>query len=171
MPGLIGQHLPTGFVPNPPLGSSTLLFDNTGVLSIKRNDGSVEPVSVPQLISVRVIVTSAEVLDAYINPVPLITLPSGQFIDPISISYRKLNGTVIYDTNTTAIIKLSNTFTRFNLNSSASDPKKLINNIREDGDIIETNLSNELLFTVAYGNAENGDADYEFFITYQIIEP
>ena len=44
MPGLIGQHLPTGFVPNPPLGSSTLLFDNTGVLSIKRNDGSVEPV-------------------------------------------------------------------------------------------------------------------------------
>jgi hypothetical protein len=44
MPGLIGQHLPTGFVPNPPLGSSTLLFDNTGVLSIKRNDGSVETV-------------------------------------------------------------------------------------------------------------------------------
>ena len=41
MPGLIGQHLPTVFVPNPPLGSSTLLFDNTGVLSIKRNDGSV----------------------------------------------------------------------------------------------------------------------------------
>jgi len=44
MPGLIGQHLPTVFVPNPPLGSSTLLFDNTGVLSIKRNDGSVETV-------------------------------------------------------------------------------------------------------------------------------
>ena len=31
MPGLIGQHLPSVFVPNPPLGSSTLLFDNSGM--------------------------------------------------------------------------------------------------------------------------------------------
>lgn len=44
MPGLIGQHLPTGFVPNPPLGSSTLLFDYVGDLVMKRNDGTVEPV-------------------------------------------------------------------------------------------------------------------------------
>jgi len=41
MPGLIGQHLPVVFVPNPPLGSSTLVFDSVGDLKIKRNDGSI----------------------------------------------------------------------------------------------------------------------------------
>lgn len=42
MPGLIGQHINTAFVGNPPLGSSTLIFDNSGNLTIKRSDGSTE---------------------------------------------------------------------------------------------------------------------------------
>jgi len=46
MPGLIGQHLPVVFVPNPPLGSSTLVFDSVGDLKIKRNDGSIDSVTI-----------------------------------------------------------------------------------------------------------------------------
>lgn len=44
MPGIIGQHLPTGGVPNPPLGSSTLILDNSGALKLKRSDGSVDAI-------------------------------------------------------------------------------------------------------------------------------
>lgn len=41
MPGFIGQHLPTAYINNPPLGSTTLFFDNGGTLVMKRSDGSV----------------------------------------------------------------------------------------------------------------------------------
>jgi len=44
MPGIIGQHLTPSGVPNPPLGSSTLIFDNSGTLKLKRSNGDVDDV-------------------------------------------------------------------------------------------------------------------------------
>ena len=44
MPGFIGQHTNTALVANPPLGSSTLIFDNTGNLTVKKSDGTTQPI-------------------------------------------------------------------------------------------------------------------------------
>jgi len=44
MPGFIQQHQTPGFVPNPPLGSSTLLLNNSGILKLKRSNGDIDDV-------------------------------------------------------------------------------------------------------------------------------
>lgn len=115
--------------------------------------------------TIKVTVTSAEILDAYDTPVELIPAPAaGFYIDPISIVHKFDYDTTAYATNTSGKIVLSD-------EGSVCD----IDLTRANSDVQKTGGSDfvtdgAMLFTVETGNPTAGDSDLIIFITYQVIE-
>jgi hypothetical protein len=122
-------------------------------------------VNLSEIRTVKVTVTSAEILDAYDTPIELIPAPpSGFYIDPISIVYRFDYDSTPYATNTSGIIVLSD-------EGNVAD----IDLTRANSDVLKTSGSDfvtdgAMLFTVETGNPTAGDSDLIIFITYQVIE-
>jgi hypothetical protein len=120
---------------------------------------------VAEIQTIKVTVTSAEILDAYDTPVELIPAPpAGFYIDPISIVYRFDYNTTPYATNTSGIIVLSDEGTVVDIDLT-----------RANSDVLKTSGSDfmtdgAMLFTVETGNPTAGDSDLIIFITYQVLE-
>jgi hypothetical protein len=118
------------------------------------------------ILSEKVTVTSAEILDAYDTQVELIPAPpAGFYIDPISIVYRFDYDSTPYATNTSGIIVLSDEGSVYDIDLT-----------RANSDVCKTSNSGDfvtdgaMLFTVEDGNPTAGDSDLIIYITYQIIE-
>jgi hypothetical protein len=117
------------------------------------------------ILSEKVTVTSAEILDAYDTPVELIPAPpAGFYIDPISIVYRFDYDSTPYATNTSGIIVLSDEGIVNDIDLSRTDSDVL----KEQTGVFVTDGA--MLFTVEDGNPTAGDSDLIIYITYQIIE-
>jgi len=118
------------------------------------------------ILSEKVTVTSAEILDAYDTPIELIPAPpAGFYIDPISIVYRFDYDSTPYATNTSGKIVLSD-------EGAVIAPIDLT---RADSDVVKKQMGNFTItgamnFTVNSGNPTAGDSDLIIYITYQIIE-
>ena len=118
------------------------------------------------ILSEKVTVTSAEILDAFDTTVELIPAPpAGFYIDPISIVIKFDYNTTPYATNVNGVIILPQQFSEIPLNISNSTPRKLENN--SNGICL---LNGAMEFTVESGNPTAGDSDLIIFITYQVIE-
>jgi hypothetical protein len=123
-------------------------------------------IPVAEIQTIKVTVTSAEILDAYDTPVELIPAPpAGFYIDPISIVYRFDYDSTPYATNTSGIIVLSDEGSVYDIDLT-----------RANSDVCKTSNSGDfvtdgaMLFTVETGNPTAGDSDLIIFITYQVIE-
>ncbi len=117
------------------------------------------------ILSEKITVTSAEILDAYDTPVELIPAPpAGFYIDPISIVFRFDYNTTSYATNTNSFITfgVQNVSSKIDLTIADSDMGKV--ELKGEG------FSGAMEFTVKDGNPTAGDSDLIIYITYQIIE-
>ena len=118
------------------------------------------------ILSEKVTVTSAEILDAYDTPVELIPAPpAGFYIDPISIVYRFDYNTTPYATNTSGKIQLGGSTVVNLIDLTESDSI-----VRKKSYSSPIELSSAMNFTVDSGNPTAGDSDLIIYITYQIIE-
>jgi hypothetical protein len=147
-----------------------LLVYNTDLAKYGYYNGSswkyfLTEIPVAEIQTIKVTVTSAEVLDAYDTPIELIPAPpAGFYIDPISIVYRFDYDSTPYATNTSGIIVLSD-------EGNVAD----IDLTRANSDVLKTSGSDfmtdgAMLFTVETGNPTAGDSDLIIFITYQLVE-
>jgi hypothetical protein len=147
-----------------------LLVYNTDLAKYGYYNGSswkyfLTEIPVAEIQTIKVTVTSAEILDAYDTPIELIPAPpAGFYIDPISIVYRFDYDSTPYATNTSGKIILSD-------EGSVVD----IDLTRANSDVVKTTGSDfmtdgAMLFTVETGNPTAGDSDLIIFITYQLVE-
>jgi hypothetical protein len=152
----------------PPIG---LLVYNTDLAKYGYHNGVawkyfLTETPVAEIQTIKVTVTSAEILDAHDTPIELIPAPpAGFYIDPISIVFRFDYNTTAYATNVDGVINLPQEFTEIPLNISNSNPRKCQNN---SNGICLNNAA--MTFSVETGNPTAGDSDLIIFITYQVIE-
>jgi hypothetical protein len=147
-----------------------LLVYNTDLAKYGYYNGSawkyfLTEIPVAEIQTIKVTVTSAEILDAYDTPVELIPAPpAGFYIDPISIMLRFDYNTTPYATNTSGIIVLSDEGNVADIDLSRTDSDVL----KEQTGVFVT--EGAMLFTVETGNPTAGDSDLIIFITYQLVE-
>jgi hypothetical protein len=147
-----------------------LLVYNTDLAKYGYYNGSawkyfLTEIPVAEIQTIKVTVTSAEILDAYDTPIELIPAPpAGFYIDPISIVYRFDYDSTPYATNTSGKIILSDEGIVSDIDLSRTDSDVL----KEETGVFVTDGA--MLFTVEDGNPTAGDSDLIIFITYQVIE-
>jgi hypothetical protein len=147
-----------------------LLVYNTDLAKYGYYNGSswkyfLTEIPVAEIQTIKVTVTSAEILDAYDTPIELIPAPpAGFYIDPISIVYRFDYDSTPYATNTSGKIILSDEGIVSDIDLSRTDSDVL----KEQTGVFVT--EGAMLFTVETGNPTAGDSDLIIFITYQVIE-
>jgi hypothetical protein len=147
-----------------------LLVYNTDLAKYGYYNGSswkyfLTEIPVAEIQTIKVTVTSAEILDAYDTPVELIPAPpAGFYIDPISIVYRFDYDSTPYATNTNSFITfgIQNVSSKIDLTIADSDMGKV--ELNGEG------FSGAMEFRVKDGNPTAGDSDLIIFITYQLVE-
>ena len=147
--------------------------DITGELSNQKDlQSALDSISSKQTLqTIKVTVTSAEILDAYDTPVELIPAPAaGFYIDPISVMWYIDFQTTPYDTNTkwslyfgNQNILTANNSVRFLDNTTG---RKYKEQTSQPFQVAPTALT----FFVQDGNPTAGDSDLIIFITYQLVE-
>jgi hypothetical protein len=122
-------------------------------------------VNLAEIRTVKVTVTSAEILDAYDTPIELIAAPpSGFYIDPISITARFDYDSTPYATNTNGLVKIgSGTI-------NGLIPLSTSNSLMTKMALSGFGFSGAMTFTVEDGNPTAGDSDLIFYITYQVVQ-
>lgn len=117
------------------------------------------------ILSEKVTITSAEILDAYDTPIQLIPAPpAGFYIDPISVVSRFDYDSTPYATNTNGRIHIGSQSVTSIIDLSTANSLMAKEGFGGQG------LSGAMTFTVEDGNPTAGDSDLIIYITYQIIE-
>lgn len=139
-----------------------LFADGTAKYGLQRN-------SCTCVHSVKVSISSAQILDSYNTPVQLVAAPgSGKIIQPISITRRNTFVTTAYDTNILAAIGATEQIFPVDLDflQSGIFPMPIV-----PSGATEPCLPNQpLVFTAFDGNPMAGDGTIDFYITYVIVD-
>lgn len=154
----------------PPVG---LLVYNTDLAKYGYHNGvawkyflTETPVALIQ--TIKVTVTSAEILDAYDTPVELLPAPGvNSFYQVINTTIKKSFYTTAYDTNVDGIFTIGTEVIGGTLDLAFTQTSYVFGTGSGSIDDIE---NQGLFFTTETGNPENGDGELVFYITYQILE-
>lgn len=136
--------------------SGDVTIDNTGALTLEEE---------VRVITEKVTISSAEILNSGTTPVQLIAAPGvGKFIDVISVTIQKNFGTIAYSENVfnkigftgNGIVEIMVDFSQSELEKSSTDSGLVLPN-------------EPLLFYNNGGDPENGDGTLEVYVTYKIV--
>jgi len=154
----------------PPIG---LLVYNTDLAKYGYHNGvawkyflTETPVALIQ--TIKVTVTSAEILDSHDNPVELLPAPGvNSFYQVINTTIKKSFDTTAYDTNVDGIFTIGTEVIGGTLDLAFTQTSYVFGTGSGSIDDIE---NQGLFFSTETGNPENGDGELIFYITYQILE-
>lgn len=118
--------------------------------------------------TIKVTVTSAEILDSHDNPVELLPAPGvNSFYQVINTTIKKSFDTTAYDTNVDGNFTIGSEIVGGTLDLAFTQTSYTAGTGSFSIDDIE---NQGLFFTTETGNPENGDGELVFYITYQILE-
>ena len=117
--------------------------------------------------TIKVTVTSAEILDAYDTPVELIPAPTSGFIQVNNIIIEGDYNTTPYATNISGYVGYGNIFVQL-----YSEDLDFVTSFRKVMTTVGSDIETlrELSFWVDTGNPTAGDSDISFYITYQVVD-
>jgi hypothetical protein len=125
-------------------------------------------VNLAEIRTVKVTVTSAEILDSHDNPVELLPAPGvNSFYQIINTTIKKSFDTTAYDTNVDGNFTIGSEIVGSTLDLSFTQTSYVFGTGSGSIDDIENQAC---FFTTETGNPENGDGELVFYITYQILE-
>jgi hypothetical protein len=118
--------------------------------------------------TIKVTVTSAEILDSHDNPVELLPAAGvNSFYQIINVTIKKSFDTTAYDTNVDGNFTIGSEIVGGTLDLAFTQTSYTAGTGSFSIDDIE---NQGLFFTTETGNPENGDGELVFYITYQILE-
>lgn len=151
-----------------------LLVYNTDLAKYGYYNGSswkyfLTEIPVAEIQTIKVTVTSAEILDSHDNPVELLPAPGvNSFYQTINATIKRSFNTTAYDTNVNGNFTIGSEVIGGTLDLSFTQTSY----ISGTGSFIVDDIENQgLFFSTESGNPENGDGELVFYITYQILEP